>query len=138
MKSSRKIKNSGINPSNSFLVHPITLQHLKNNNKDDTIKEDFNKIMLIPEIKFDEKKILSYYNINYIQDLEDNFSFYSNSLKLRLLKLYFNLNRNIKNITSENFPNIFDFIANHYKINQKNIENKFKKLSQNTFEELFS
>lgn len=139
---SRKIKNNGITPSNSFLIHPATLKFIKQNqdkeNKlylNNTKKSD---IFLTPQIAFNPKTILEFYNITYITDLEEYIAKdYTKQNKIRLIKLFFNLHKNIKNINFNSIPNIITFLSSYYDTNTKTIENKLNKIKDDTFENIF-
>jgi len=150
IKSKRKLKYTGITPPSSFLIHPATLQFIKNNknNDNETIyKKDsilqnsgkYKNIFAIPRIDFNPNKILSFYNIKYIVDLEEYIKHFTNSILLskRLISLFFDNNKNLNNITPDDIPNIYEFINRNYNINNDTIYNNFKKLDKKTFNNIF-
>lgn len=139
---SRKIKKNGITPSNSFLIHPATLKFLKQNqDKENNLYLNNTKtsdVFLTPEISFNPKTILEFYNIKYINELENYIDQdYTNQNKIRLIKLFFYTNKNIKNLNQNYIPNIINFLSSYYNLSHKQIENKLSDIKDKNFEDIF-
>ena len=138
----RKIQNTGIVPSNSFLIHPATLKIIKQNDKDNKQKIHFKKdtksnIYLIPSINFSSSEILNFYNITYITDLEEQLNQYGDFTKLRLLKLLLSKS-SFNNLSKDSMPNIFNFLLKYYDISEATLNNKLSLLKNKTFDEIFT
>ena len=136
----RKSNNKTI-PHNSLLKHPATLKKiqenvddLKKNNKNNKTNID---IKNIPEINFEIKDILKSFEIEYISDLEEKLEFFTDTNKLRLIKLIFKQFKGKLKIQKDNIPKITSFLKDTYNLNDKDIENKFKKINDKSFKELF-
>lgn len=139
---SRKIKKNGITPSNSFLIHPATLKFLKQNqDKENNLYLNNTKtsdVFLTPEISFNPKTILEFYNIKYINELENYIDQdYTNQNKIRLIKLFFYTNKNIKNLNQNSIPNIINFLSSYYNLSHKQIENKLSDIKDKNFDDIF-
>ena len=135
MNNTRTIKKSGINPS-SYLIHPTTLKMMENKNKHLNTKNKHTDIdpLLLPKIEFDNKTILEYYNIQYLDDLEENINLYSDRQKIRLIKLFFGNNKNIKKYADYDIPKIYEFLERHFNINSKQANQKLTNLiTKNNF-----
>lgn len=134
---SRKIKNKGIIPSNSFLIHPTTLLIVKQTEiKQKKIKTQNKNIYLIPSINFSKEEILKFYNITYIIDLENTLNNYPELTRIRLLKIILS-NSNITNITKDKQPNIYNFLLNYFNLDKISLNKKLNLLQTKSFNDIF-
>ena len=131
----RKIKNQGIVPSNSYLIHPATLLLVKQNQIKQPAKKEQN-IYLIPSINFTPNEILQFYNITYITDLENTINQYPPLTIIRLLKLLLN-NTNLNNLTKDKLPNIYDFLLNYFDLDTSTLNKKLNLIKKKSFDDVF-
>lgn len=133
----RKIKNSGITPPQSYLIHPATLAIIKKNQESKIYSEKTkNTTFLYPTISFNKQTLLSFYNIKYLSDLEEKLFNYPELTRIRLLKLLLDQTK-LTNLSQDKLPNIFNFLEEYYNINTKTVEKNLSMLNKKTFDDVF-
>jgi len=117
MSLTRKIKDfDGPTPSQSILIHPVTLRLIQDK-KTDIKKEEFTDLKLfeIPEINFTQEKILESYQIKFITDLEEHLE--TNKKNYRIIKLFFQENKNkIKILEKNDILNVLEILSTKFKL----------------------
>ena len=133
---SRKIKNQGITPPNSYLIHPATLLLVKQNNIKKNKNNTSQNLLITPSINFSTEDILLAYNITYITDLEKTIEDFPELTRIRLLKLLLS-NNNLHNLSETKLPRIYNFLLNYYNLNKSNLNTKLSSLKNKSFEQVF-